>query len=228
MPTPWEPGSVLSTISGEWMFEFVASETVAIRKENKLGRPALKKGAIERSALELFVEKGVDGTSIRDIAARAGVTEGALYRHHKSKDDLVRALFFENYQGFAKMIAKIQGMNLGFDKMIAKIIEAFFTFYDEDHYVFEFVMLVRHKLLEEVRADEKNPVELVSRMLREAMKKGEIPSQNTDLSTQLLIGMVMQTAIGQHYGRVKGPLINHAGTVTSSCLSVVGCKNGTR
>ena len=44
---------------------------------------------IEAAALLLFVEKGVAETSIRDIAHSAGVAEGALYRHHAGKDDLV-------------------------------------------------------------------------------------------------------------------------------------------
>ncbi len=189
-----------------------------------MGRPPLKKSAIERSALELFVEKGVDGTSIRDIAERAGVTEGALYRHHKGKDDLVRALFFENHAGFAKMISHLWKSDGRFQVLIPDLVRAFFEFYDQDPYIFRFVMLVRHKLLEEVRADEKNPVELLSRIVREAMKRGEIPKGDEPLLTQLILGMVMQTAVGQYYGRIDGPLVDRAETVAGYCLLVSGAE----
>ncbi len=186
-----------------------------------MARPVGKKGIIERSALELFVEKGVDGTSIRDIAERAGVTEGALYRHHKSKDDLVRALFFEHYHQFAQMIKTVRTTHDGPEELLPALVEEFFRFYDEDHYVFEFIMLVQHALLDEVRQDAANPVELVSRIIREAVRKRQLPKQDANLTTQLLIGLVIQPAIGARYGRVKRPLSRHVDFVAQACLEIV-------
>src|SRR5205814_1285993 len=52
-----------------------------------------KRPDIERAALRLFVRRGVRGTTVRDIAADAGVAEGTLYRHWRSKRDLARTLF---------------------------------------------------------------------------------------------------------------------------------------
>jgi AcrR family transcriptional regulator len=43
-------------------------------------------------ALDLFTEKGFDGTSLREIAERLGVTKAALYYHFASKDDILMAL----------------------------------------------------------------------------------------------------------------------------------------
>jgi len=41
---------------------------------------------------ELFVEQGYDGTSLREIAERLGVTKAALYYHFTSKAEILRAL----------------------------------------------------------------------------------------------------------------------------------------
>ncbi len=41
------------------------------------------------TALHLFAEKGVGGTSIKDIAREAGVAQGLLYHYFASKDDLL-------------------------------------------------------------------------------------------------------------------------------------------
>ncbi len=41
---------------------------------------------------ELFVDQGYDGTSLREIAERLGVTKAALYYHFSSKDQILRAL----------------------------------------------------------------------------------------------------------------------------------------
>lgn len=45
-----------------------------------------------QTGLRLFSEKGYRGTSVRDIARAAGVTEGLLYHYFTSKADLFRAV----------------------------------------------------------------------------------------------------------------------------------------
>jgi AcrR family transcriptional regulator len=42
--------------------------------------------------LDLFAEKGVHGTSIRDIAQAAGITEGLIYHYFPSKSALLQAV----------------------------------------------------------------------------------------------------------------------------------------
>ena len=44
------------------------------------------------AALEVFSEKGFVRSSLKDIAARAGLTRGAIYWHFKDKADLFEAL----------------------------------------------------------------------------------------------------------------------------------------
>jgi AcrR family transcriptional regulator len=43
-------------------------------------------------AIELFTEKGYDGTSLREIAERLAVTKAAIYYHFASKEDILMAL----------------------------------------------------------------------------------------------------------------------------------------
>jgi AcrR family transcriptional regulator len=43
-------------------------------------------------ALDLFIDKGYDGTSLREIAERLGITKAALYYYFTSKDDILMAL----------------------------------------------------------------------------------------------------------------------------------------
>jgi len=44
------------------------------------------------AALALFAERGVDATTIRDIAERAGVAQGLVYHYFESKDALLWAI----------------------------------------------------------------------------------------------------------------------------------------
>lgn len=56
-----------------------------------------KKGRIEEAAKELFIHQGFHGTSMRDIAARAGVSLGNLYNYYRTKEDILESII-GNYQ----------------------------------------------------------------------------------------------------------------------------------
>ena len=58
-----------------------------------IGRPREERAdrAILQATLELIAERGVHAFRTEDVAARAGVGKGAIYRRHPSKDDLVMA-----------------------------------------------------------------------------------------------------------------------------------------
>src|SRR5262245_58019475 len=45
------------------------------------------------AAMKLFADRGLDGTSIRDIARESGYTNPALYKHFAGKEELALHLF---------------------------------------------------------------------------------------------------------------------------------------
>lgn len=47
---------------------------------------------IEAAALELFTRQGFHGTNIRDIAEKAGVSQGAIYMYYQSKESIFEGL----------------------------------------------------------------------------------------------------------------------------------------
>ncbi|MFR1708234.1 MAG: TetR/AcrR family transcriptional regulator [Clostridium sp.] len=47
-----------------------------------------KKQRILEAAISVFIENGFEETSMRQIAAAAGLTTGAIYHHFKNKDEL--------------------------------------------------------------------------------------------------------------------------------------------
>jgi AcrR family transcriptional regulator len=54
--------------------------------------PSETKQRIQEAARELFSEKGVQRTSLQDIATRLGITKPALYYHFDSREELVRSI----------------------------------------------------------------------------------------------------------------------------------------
>jgi TetR/AcrR family transcriptional regulator, repressor of fatR-cypB operon len=63
----------------------------SLRNQASLIPPA--KREILRAAVKLFSQRGLDGTSIRDIAEESGYTNPALYKHFAGKEELALYLF---------------------------------------------------------------------------------------------------------------------------------------
>lgn len=69
-----------------------------------MSTPAVPRGrgreAITRAARESFAERGYHGSSIRDIAARAGLSLSALYHWHTGKQELLTVLIEESTEEY--------------------------------------------------------------------------------------------------------------------------------
>jgi AcrR family transcriptional regulator len=55
-------------------------------------RPSDTRQRIQTVARELFAQKGVQKTSLQEIADRLGITKPALYYHFSSREELVRSI----------------------------------------------------------------------------------------------------------------------------------------
>ena len=62
-----------------------------------------KREAILSAALALFVERGFFGTAVPEIADRAGVGAGTIYRYFDSKEALVNAVYREHKLAFGRL-----------------------------------------------------------------------------------------------------------------------------
>lgn len=88
-----------------------------------------KKEKILESALELFREQGFDGTSMRDIANRAGVATGLAYYYFESKEAIVLAFYDRAYGELEPMLEEAQkGKKL--DARMEGLITAKFRYFE--------------------------------------------------------------------------------------------------
>jgi AcrR family transcriptional regulator len=57
-------------------------------------------------ARDLYVEAGMNGFSMRKVAARAGITATAIYRHFDSKEALLMAVVEAGFQRFGRYLLR--------------------------------------------------------------------------------------------------------------------------
>ncbi|EIL7854719.1 TetR/AcrR family transcriptional regulator [Listeria monocytogenes] len=121
-------------------------------KETKMSE---KQRRIVAASIELFAEKGYAGTSTNEIAKKAGVAEGTIFRHYKTKKDLLMAItmptliggvipflaqsfvkevFESEYPDFQSFIREIIVNRFNFAKENGKVIKIYFMelFYHDE------------------------------------------------------------------------------------------------
>lgn len=150
------------------------------------------KDLIERSALKLFAAKGVKETTIRDIAAMAGIAEGTLYRHYASKDDLSTRLFISNYIALGAELQRIEEKESTSQDKIEAMIRYFCFLYEKNRDMFNYLFLTRHNHIPKLTPRLPNPYLVFRRVIRLGMNKGEIPKQDADVATSMVMGVVLQ------------------------------------
>ena len=68
------------------------------------GRPGYDQATVLQRAIELFIAKGYDATSVGDLAKDLGLTKSAIYHHVPSKESLLGAALDEALDGLSAAI----------------------------------------------------------------------------------------------------------------------------
>ncbi|WP_395315759.1 TetR/AcrR family transcriptional regulator [Variovorax sp. UC74_104] len=81
------------------------------------------------AARAVFLEAGIEGASVREIARRAGYTPGAIYSYFESKEAIYAALLDESIQRLQTAVADAPVSQDGPGQALAARAQAWFDFY---------------------------------------------------------------------------------------------------
>ena len=126
-----------STLLAKLVFESGAEEVT-----RSVAGPSTK-GKILDAALEVFAEKGFHVATVDEIAERAGVGKGTLYRYFANKETLFNELVrlrLEELEKSAKAVLDGQDDVL---TMIAKYLHTYFDFFDRNQRLYRLIVQER-------------------------------------------------------------------------------------
>jgi AcrR family transcriptional regulator len=176
---------------------------------------------IERAALKLFIHEGVDAATTREIAEQAGVSEGALYRHYKGKDELALALFMETHNRLGKMMMEALAGGGSLEEKVGAAVSAYCQLADEDFLLFSFHLVSLNRYLPYDKRREDDPVSITERIIAGLMQDGTIPKGDPAVKAAMALGVIMQAGQNKIYNRLPGPLSQHAHAFTKAILAVL-------
>ena len=179
------------------------------------------KELIARTALLLFVEKGITETTIRDIASAAGIAEGTLYRHYESKDQLAWELFSTNYLAFALELDRLQEEYDTLKDKLAAMIRQFCAFFDRDPVLFSYLLLAQHAQLKKVTPEMQTAVTVLQKVIAQGMARREVPEMEVELAAAMVLGVVLEVAVFKAYNRITQDLSQLSETLVAACWGVL-------
>ncbi len=176
---------------------------------------------IEISARHLFVNLGVAETSVRGITQLAGITEGALYRHFSSKEELVQALYSNAMDRMQSAIG-LQELRpeVSVAVRISEMVAGFCELFDDSPDDFRFVLLTAHTGRTHLE-DKRHPLMALQRLIDGAIIAGDLKPQNSIVSASMVLGLVIQVAASRVYERFDTPLTALSSTIASACMSIL-------
>lgn len=97
------------------------------------------------AATELFLEKGVDRTSVRDIASKAGINLALMNYYFRSKENLFDAIFTNLVKKNTKELVEILDSNLELPEKIKRYVSAYLDMLSENPLLVSFFMAILHR-----------------------------------------------------------------------------------
>ncbi|HNX07877.1 MAG TPA: TetR/AcrR family transcriptional regulator, partial [Bacteroidales bacterium] len=100
---------------------------------------------------ELFLEKGFERTSIRDIAAKANINIALLNYHFKSKENLFDSLFSELISTYTPTLNNILSSGLPLEEKITQYVSKYIDILQENPRITYFVLSVLQRNPEKIK-----------------------------------------------------------------------------
>ena len=165
---------------------------------NQLKEDTEKK--IIKAAREVFIEKGLEGARMQEIADRAGINKALLHYYFRSKDKMFDAVF----QDIAREIISVFSEKLQSESNVQEMLKSFIGFYNgvfrQNPYLpqFFFHEIWQHpdKLALFMKSQAIDPAKII------AENKDKIPkSEDTEFFIEHMIANVLGMTLFPHIAR---------------------------
>lgn len=130
------------------------------------------------AAKEVFMEKGMDGARMQDIADRAGINKALLHYYFRNKDKLFEVIFQDAMGRFMPKLADVMISDLDFFVKIEKMVSVYIDMLLQNPYLPQFVLNEINRqqgaFLDGLWGERRPPINVFIALLENEMKKGTI------------------------------------------------------
>ena len=170
---------------------------VSVPNQRELQAQERRNQLIE-TALKLFAEKGMEHTTVKDIAETAGVAQGLLYHYFRGKEELLWAIVGK----FNPAMEMSQVFSAAADRpardVLLEAATRAYALLSERKDVARIVLreiFVRPEMQQGLRMAQAIGLGILTRYLDARIAAGELRPHNPDVSARMLIGSVVASYV---------------------------------
>lgn len=142
---------------------------------------------IKEAAIQMVVLRGVGGASISEIAHKAGVAEGYLYRHYKGKTELINDLLFTIMNEVLNELQKLIDEQHPVGEIIEKVVRILFDLANRDPERIKFLYVLMNDYNYSIQKDQQQRIFSLCRRVKEvSLSVGTIDSALSEEEIYLL------------------------------------------
>ena len=173
--------------------------TISLAHRKARGSGHERMAEITAAARQLFVERGVENVTTREIAARVGISQTALFTYYKSKDEIWNRLMVDAFGELVKSLATVgqdaKNIAVWLRRLIKSYVQFGLTYPDE--YRLAFMLVKASKPANTPQSHEQSdavrriafPIFLqLEQKIAQAMQEGVI---REDLGSSMLIAQTL-------------------------------------
>ncbi|THU39982.1 TetR/AcrR family transcriptional regulator [Niastella caeni] len=143
------------------------------------------------AAKQVFLENGLDGARMQDIADKAGINKALLHYYFRSKDKLFERIFTEEAQKFMPKVTTIMLSELPLFEKIEKFVWEYIDTLVQNPLLPIFVLNEINRnpkeMMKKIWGNHRPPIDKIEEHVASLVKKGEIKSIK---GYELMINMV--------------------------------------
>lgn len=187
-------------------------------------KPQTKRPVIVREATRLFARRGVDATSIRDIADASGIREAAIYRHFESKEQLGREIFASWYGWYSGQLWEVVGGPGMVHEKVRRIAVVELAAAEEHTDAFLYFCENEPRFVSSLPADTPRAHAALSRLLKDGQRQREVRRGDVRILADMLSGALCGAALSWVQRGSPGSLGRHARLVGDACWGLVSAR----
>lgn len=157
------------------------------------GRPGYDLDSLLAVAVEVFNERGYDGTSMEDLSRRLGITKSAIYHHVEGKEALLELALERAHEGLFAVAEQVRVLEAPAIVRLERLVHDSVVVLVEQLPYVTLLLRVRGNTPVERRALERRRIldHRVALLVDEAIADGDIrPDVDPNIAARLVFGMV--------------------------------------
>jgi AcrR family transcriptional regulator len=189
-----------------------------------MGRHAkINRDTITASAIRLVVEGGARNATIKAISAQMEVNEAALYRHFKSKEEILSSAYVAIVDEMAQQKRHLAKSTLPFAEIVREWIKLTYDFYDGNPDAFAYVLLLAPSSISNAEISRVQG-KLFMALIRRALRNGEIAPMLPKLAYSHFSGIMLNIPRLIYEGTLRGPARVYVDDAVNAVLRALDVK----